>query len=283
MLVAQLTDLHIDLSSDRSRSLVDERANLELAIDTVLAHDPDAVILTGDLVNNCAAAEYDVLAEILQRITVPYYPIAGNHDDQRLLRNALASSIPDNAAESHLSYVVDDHEVRLVALDTSDTVLDEGVFSDDRAAWLDATLRARPDQPTLLFTHYPPFVTGIDFMDLAGVRERDRFESILDAHPQVGLVACGHTHRDIQTVIGSARISVCPSTVHQLALDFDPAAGAVVGEPAGYQLHTWTGRRFVTHTGVIGDYPRVDLSEYVAYVHATAAAGKPFLKSDAQH
>ncbi|MEE3251838.1 MAG: hypothetical protein VX268_06270, partial [Actinomycetota bacterium] len=132
--------------------------------------------------------------------------------------------------------------------------------------------------PTLIFTHFPPLRVGLDYMDVAGLTGLDRFEDVIAAHPQVVLVIAGHLHRPIQAVIASTLVSVCPSTGFQLDLDLNPTRGGAVDEPSGFQLHRWDGRRFVTHTGMVRDGRRIDITAFVEYVLGRAELGEDFPK-----
>jgi hypothetical protein len=57
-------------------------------------------------------------------------------------------------------------------------------------------------------------------------------------------------------------LSVSAATALQLTLDLSPIDNRVadgreilVGEPPGYSLLRWDGRRLVTHHAVVGDFP----------------------------
>ena len=70
-----------------------------------------------------------------------------------------------------------------------------GELCADRLSWLDATLAAAPDVPTLILMHHPPFLTGIAHMDRIGLTGRDEFAAIAARHPQIQAILCGHVHR----------------------------------------------------------------------------------------
>src|SRR5262245_41643201 len=95
MLIAQITDCHIRLEGDLIYGVVDPAAYLKRAVDTLLALDPrpDLVILSGDLVDAGAPAEYVRLRKILEPLPMPVRLIAGNHD----LRQSLRASFRDHA------------------------------------------------------------------------------------------------------------------------------------------------------------------------------------------
>ena len=83
-LVAHITDLHIKAGGKLSYRLVDTAGALHRCIDTLLAapQQPDAVIVTGDLVDFGAESEYQFLRQILQRLSMPVRLLPGNHDSR---------------------------------------------------------------------------------------------------------------------------------------------------------------------------------------------------------
>jgi|TARA_B100002003_G_scaffold145077_1_gene134412 3',5'-cyclic AMP phosphodiesterase CpdA len=281
VLVAQITDCHIRCDDKGAfSSLVDTSATLAAVVEHLEGLDPqpDVVLATGDVTDNGTPEQYAWFREILEPLTSPLLPFPGNHDHGPAFRTAFADLLPGGLPERHCSYVVDDHPVRLVGIDTSKPDHHDGCFDDERADWLDGTLAAAPDRPTLVFTHLPPIRVGLDYMDVAGLTGADLFEEVVATHPQVALVVAGHLHRPIQAVIGSALLSVCPSTGFQLDLDLNPARGGAVDEPPGFQLHRWDGERFITHTGMVRKGRRLDITGYVRDVLGRAQRGEGFPK-----
>jgi 3',5'-cyclic AMP phosphodiesterase CpdA len=242
---------------------------------------PDVILATGDLTDDGTASQYATLLDVLTPIADRLLPIPGNHDECPLFRGAFADVLPGNLADDHCSYVIEDHPVRLVGLDNSIPGRHDGRFDPVRERWLDDVLAADPDRPTLVFTHFPPFETGLRFMDDAGLLDSDRLRAVIERNPQVRLLVTGHLHRPIHTAIGSTLVSTCPSTGNQIRLDLHPERGAAVDEPPGYQLHRWDGERFVTHTGVVRDpasVRTVSLDGFVAEIRRRLEAGEPFAK-----
>jgi len=103
-----------------------------------------------------------------------------------------------------------------------------GELCAERLAWLDATLRRRPQSPTLLMMHHPPFVTGIGHMDRVGLAGIDGLAAVIARHPQVERLIAGHLHRAITVRFAGTVATTCPSPAHQVALDLDPDARRVI-------------------------------------------------------
>src|SRR5262249_16835952 len=123
--------------------------------------------------------------------------------------------------------------------------------------WLDATLAAEPDKPTLLLMHHPPFATSIARMDQAGLDDTAAFAEVVGRHPQIERILCGHLHRAIDSRFAGTLAATCPSTAHQMQLNLTGSLTVrFMFEPPGYRLHLWhEGAGLVTHTVAIGDWP----------------------------
>jgi 3',5'-cyclic-AMP phosphodiesterase len=83
-LLVQLSDPHIGATWADG----DPVAGLRAAVEAVrrLPDDPDAVLMSGDLADNAADGEYDVVRELLAQLGAPAYVLPGNHDDRATLR-----------------------------------------------------------------------------------------------------------------------------------------------------------------------------------------------------
>jgi len=258
MLIAQVSDPHIKPPGRLAYRYVDTAGMLNACVRTLqaLAPPPDLLLMTGDLVDLGRPEEYDHLKAILAPLGTRVLAVPGNHDHRDALRAAFADQgyLP---AEGVLQFAVDgDYPLRLIGLDTVIPGEGGGRLCADRLAWLDATLRRRPQAPTLLMMHHPPFVTGIGHMDRIGLLDgRHGLAAIVACHPQVQLILCGHLHRTIRAVVGGRPVMTCPSPAHQVTLDFrDEAASCFRMEPPGFLLHRWQNDGLVSHVAAIGDY-----------------------------
>jgi 3',5'-cyclic-AMP phosphodiesterase len=272
MLVAQITDMHIlaagklfhsprraipaDAAPDWSR--IDTAAHLARAVETLngLTPRPEITVVTGDLTDHGTPQEYANLRALLAPLAMPSFLIPGNHDSREGLRAAFASDgyLP---AEGFLHYAVEDYPVRIVALDTHIPGEHGGLLCTERLAWLDRTLAAAQDKPTLVMMHHPPFSTGIEHMDRHALHNPGEFAAVIARHPQIERILCGHLHRTIDKRFAGTIAGTAPATAHQLVLDITPGAPAeFTFEPPGYQLHYWRdGHGLVSHTATFGDWP----------------------------
>lgn len=250
MRIAQITDLHVAEDGTYMRNFVDANAKLAAAVDYLndRADRIDAVVASGDLANDGNPAQYELLRELLAPLRIPLYLVPGNHDEVDHFRAAFADR-PWMPASGPIDYVVEDHPVRIVGLDTTEPDRHDGVFHPAQAEWLDMVLAQRPDTPTLLFCHHPPFLTGLWLFDAIRLTGRELVREVVARHPQVRLVVSGHVHRPVSTTWGTTALTCSPSTTHQSRCDLHPDEGAgIVDETPMLQLHTFTGEGFISHS-----------------------------------
>jgi len=232
VLIAQISDTHILAeSSDQARSRAEDLRRCVADINR-LDPAPDAVIHTGDTVQTGSAADYRQLRALLAPLRAPIYPAPGNRDDRNNFRAAFEPDAPD---DPYLHYAVEGFPVRLIALDSVGPGQNKGVYCADRRRWLDRTLSAAPDRPTILFIHHPPF--DLDPYFMGGYRDpndREALAAIVASHRQVRRLLCGHCHRSSHTAWAGTAATTMPSVARDVREGV--ATPALDGTPL-YQLH----------------------------------------------
>ncbi len=263
MIIAQITDLHVVARDRLCYREIPTNAQLAEAVAHInsLAPRPDVVIASGDLTDHGREDEYEVLREIFAKLAAPVFIIPGNHDRREALLNVFADHryLPPGGSP-FVQYAIDDYPIRLIGLDTSVPEHHHGMMCDERLSWLDETLSAQPDRPTMIFMHHPPFRTGVNWMDGSGLHGGRRMEGIIARHPNVVRVAAGHIHRPIHVAWAGTIASTAPSTCHQVTLDLAGGDGyEFVLEPRAIQLHVLDpGYGLVTHLSYVpSDYRRL--------------------------
>jgi len=255
MLIAQISDPHIRPAGQLYQGVADSNRMFEEAIDHLhgLDRKPDLVLLTGDLVDDGRPDEYAQVRHLLAKLTIPYLVIPGNHDHRENFRAAFA----DHAylpAEGALHYCIDDHAVRIVALDSCIPGLHHGGIDAQGLAWLQRTLETDRIKPTLLMLHHPPFMSGIPYMDTYRYMDTAPLEVIVRSASNIELVLCGHVHRTMLRRWAGTVVCSCPSSTTEIALQLaaDAAPASFMGRP-GCMLHLWNeAHGMVSHVSHIG-------------------------------
>ncbi|NWG73499.1 MAG: phosphodiesterase [Rubrivivax sp.] len=267
-MLVQLSDPHVVEPGRLLQGRIDTPALLAQSVAAVAALQPapKAVVVTGDLVERASAAQYAHLRALLAPLPGPVWLIPGNHDDVAALRAAFPdhdelTPVGDPALAGHVLWAREVAGLRVVALDTVVPRAPHGTLCERRLAWLDSTLAAMPDRPTIVAMHHPPFVTGIAHMDAMGLREGVAgLEAVLRRHPQVERVICGHLHRNIVRRFGGTVAMTVPSTAHQIVLDLRADSPAAYRrEPPGFAVHAWRDGALVSHVAVVGDHGPAEL------------------------
>ena len=133
---------------------------------------PDAVLVSGDLVTDPGAREYERVRELLSPLPMPVHVLAGNHDDPDALREYFPVDGPSASPGGPYEYAAEIGELRLIACDTRRPGLEEGELGAERRAWLEAQLEAGPPAPTIVAMHHPPLRTGNRAFDAIGLADQ---------------------------------------------------------------------------------------------------------------
>lgn len=276
MLICQLTDLHVRPFGLPANRLAETNMLVERAFRAVAAlrPRPDLVLITGDLTECGLDAEYEQLVGLMRRhLDLPVHVVPGNHDRRENLRRHLGHLPGVTSDPEFVQYAIEDHPVRIVMLDTLVPGAGHGLLCAERLAFLDRTLAAAPDKPTILAMHHPAIICGIAHMDRIALQEREAFTAVIARHKQVERILCGHHHRPIVGRVAQAILSISPSAAHQVEMTLDPDdEGAFVFEPAAFQLHRWSqADGIATHTVYVeafpGPFPFVTDPDYPGRTH----------------
>lgn len=257
MLIAQITDTHIGFDRDNPDEYNMHRLAAVLQRLADGPNQPDLLLLTGDLTEFGDPESYVRLAEAVSICRFPVWAMVGNHDE----REPLLSGFPQTPmADGFVQYALEFDDLRLLVLDTLESGRHGGAFCEARAAWLAARLAERPDTPTVIAMHHPPFESGIPWLDSDNREDWIvRFAATVAGHGQVQAILSGHLHRTINTLWNGVQLTVCASTAPTVGLDLRPidsnrpdGRAMIVDELPGYALHHWDGVRLISHFETVG-------------------------------
>jgi len=242
--LAQISDTHIRADDDGAAA-----SQLRRALAQARAYEADVILLTGDLVNDERADEYAVLARAIADPPAPLFLMPGNHDDRRHMRAAFPAHtyLPK---DGFLSFALDQFPVRLVCIDQIVPGETHGLLTEAQAEWLDRTLAAQPQKPTMLALHHPPFLTHDLLFDRIGLLDGNLLSEVVARHRQVERIICGHHHRLAVGLLAHAPVIVAPSTswTYGLALFDGQEIAPRTAERPGWMLHVWmSGAGFASH------------------------------------
>lgn len=234
--LAQISDPHVRADDDGAAA-----RQLRKALQQARDYRANAILLTGDLVNDEREDEYAVLAEAIAGVETPLFLMPGNHDQ----RDRIRARFPEHAylpRSGFLSFAIDDFPVRLVCVDQIVPGETHGLLTLEGADWLDEALSAAPDKPTVVALHHPPVQTHDLLFDTIGLRDAGLFASVVSRHRQVVRVICGHHHRVALGQIAHAPVIIAPSTswTYGLAMYEGQPVAPKTAEQPGWMLHAWS-------------------------------------------
>ena len=256
MMLAQISDCHVVEPGRRLFDRVDTAAHLASAVAHLNRIGPDFVWITGDLVDSGRPAQYAHLRAMLDRLEAPYAVMPGNHDARDALKAAFADHPYWQPGAGSLHYAIEDLPLRLIALDSLIPGEGGGRIGEAQLAWLDAKLGEARKRPTVIAVHHPLFACGIVDMDAIYLADADALGAVVERHPQVERILCGHIHRPITARWHGTVVTTASSVAHQVALRLGPKDPVSwIMEPPACHLHRWSDSSgLVTHQSYIGDY-----------------------------
>jgi predicted phosphodiesterase len=151
-------------------------------LDAVMADGSEFLIHTGDLVNKGTKAQWQKFENLMADFTLPFYPVAGNHDS---LGGALDGYLASSGAPA-VHYSFDRGAIHFTLADSHNG----GITAIERD-WLRNDLAATNLPVKMVFLHHPPFdPDGTDHIMAFG---NDEFMALM-VEQAVDYVFAGHIH-----------------------------------------------------------------------------------------
>ena len=198
-------------------------------IEHACAHQdpPQAILATGDLVQDETRGGYERFREALQDIGVPVYCIAGNHDSPSIMAEVLS------AAPFQVGGRIDRDDWTLLLLSSFSPGDDGGVISAADLAGLRDDLVELRGRHVALAIHHHPVPMGSHWLDGVALRNGDQLMDIVSHSSNVRAVLWGHVHQASDRLRDGVRLISTPATCAQFLPNSD--SFALDSRPPGYR------------------------------------------------
>jgi Icc protein len=230
VVLLQITDPHLHAAADsRMRGVV--TFDTFLTVIEQMQRDerwpPDAILATGDLVQDESRGGYRRFRSSLGDLGVPIYCVAGNHDDPALMHEILGQPPFQVDGEATLGAWL------VIFLNTHVPGEDSGTVAEGDLARLQRRLAENPDKHVLICMHHQPVPMGSAWLDGVALSNAKALLEIVDRHAHVRGLVWGHVHQSSDRYRGNLRLLSTPSTCAQ----FLPGSDffALDNRPPGYR------------------------------------------------
>jgi Icc protein len=212
IVLLQLTDPHLHAAADSKMRGVTTYDTF-LAVIRRMREDsrwpPDAILATGDLVQDESRAGYRRFQTSLADLGVPVYCMPGNHDDPVFMEEILGEAPFQYCGTAALGNWL------AIFLNTFVRGDDGGALGDEELERLEHNLRQSAGKHVLICMHHQPVDMGSAWLDGVGLANAEQFLAVVDAHPHVRGIVWGHVHQASDRMHGEVRLLSTPSTCAQ--------------------------------------------------------------------
>lgn len=208
MRLVQITDLHIDPRDPANGQPALEKFRRTIA--RINRFDPAAILITGDFCLDKPRIDiYEAIAAELKSCTCPIYYLGGNHDSVAQMTEIFGLQHLLKQEELYYSEWFGDREI--LFLDTH-----RGIVSETQLQWLTAKL-AQHDVPMIVFSHHPPLLAGVPFMDNNyPLTNHEQVLNVLRGYDHALHLFCGHYHVERSISVQQTHIYITPSASYQI-------------------------------------------------------------------
>ncbi|HEY84399.1 MAG TPA: hypothetical protein G4N96_04695 [Chloroflexi bacterium] len=210
---AHISDIHVAKDGDYGFMLTEDaqRFLAEIIQRLNALPDLDFVFINGDCLNSGHQVELERFQAIIAQLKKPLFIVPGNHDgdaadDPQIFTQRYFASLfnpqfakrPATGQAGYFSATLKEG-AQFIGLDTSIPGQIGGRVDEAQLRWLKDELAQRSDKLVILGVHHPlhplcPQDTGGVWLDWFVCANGEKVQSLLDAHPAVQLVLCGHHH-----------------------------------------------------------------------------------------
>ena len=212
VVLLQITDIHLHAAADVRMRGVPTYETFLAVLDQVQSDTrwpPDAIVVTGDIVQDESRAGYKHFREALKPLGLPIFCLPGNHDNLQLMVEMLADAPFQICGETTITNWM------LVFLNTLTGCEAGGRLGKEELIGLSNTLAEHPDKHMLICMHHQPLPMGSIWLDKIGLIDAKEFLACIEQYENVRGVLWGHVHQVSDRTRDGIRFLSAPSTCVQ--------------------------------------------------------------------
>lgn len=209
----QITDSHLFSSRDDCLLGVNTYDSLHAVLSEIKKSDFafDAILATGDLIQDHQILGYQHFAEMLKPFAKPVFWLEGNHDTQPQMSLQLAKYPHIHPEKAILAG--EKWQILLLNSQVSDSP--SGHLSKGQLAWLEQRLTQHRDRFAFIILHHNLLPTQSAWLDPHSLKNVAEFAQRLSPFPQIKGILHGHIHQEMDTIWNGIRVLATPSTCIQ--------------------------------------------------------------------
>ncbi|WP_150539404.1 3',5'-cyclic-AMP phosphodiesterase [Actinobacillus vicugnae] len=209
----QITDPHLFSAKHDTLLGVNTTDSFQAVLDQI-QHSPfnyEAVLATGDLIQDHNPEAYHRFAEMVKQLGKPIFWLEGNHDQQPQMSLYLAK-------HSHIQpekQILAGSHWQILLLNSQVANAPSGNLSFGQLAWLESKLAEYPERYVLVGLHHNILPTNSAWLDQHCLKNSDALAEVLSHYPNVKAILHGHIHQEVDAIWKNYRVLATPSTCIQ--------------------------------------------------------------------
>lgn len=239
LVIAHISDLHFngtDLNARRIKAVLDYINERSTEIDVLL--------VTGDIADSGRPSQYEEAAASLWS-PLPMLVCPGNHDARDEFSYGLLGKHSHDDPLNRAQLIAG---ALFISVDSSVRGQPYGHLSDQTLSWMAAQIEAHPPSvPVFLSFHHPPVRLRMPFMDHIRMADTGDLERLVEQHPNIAAMFCGHAHTGAVTTFAGRPLCLAPGVASTLNLPFEGTDVLNPSQPPGFAFHTYADGRLITH------------------------------------
>jgi len=253
----QITDTHLFANEQGDLLGVKTTQSLNAVVDHIIKKDHafDAILSTGDIVQDQSEAAYRTFCQQIKRLNSPCYNLPGNHDEQQMMGKVLREEgfFQPNILESNYWTII--------FLNTQVPGVPHGFLATEQFSFLEEALQQKQSlkngKKVLVCMHHHALAVGSEWLDQHILKNSVDFIALISNYACVKGVLSGHVHQSLDRLLNGVRFLSTPST----SVQFKPLS-------KGFAVDTLTqGFRLITlkKSGIIETHvERIETDEFLA-------------------